>query len=273
MPSAPPANMKAMDHCPPLSAEHSLALRAFDAFLALLAAVRQTAHPAAEPALGGQLVYIGEFDDAGRALVVASNIAGAASLCATADPSLQRLAIRDGIADFVVNSLDEALRILKNEIRKNNPVAVCVAAPPQIMEAEMHERGVLPDLHRSSLPGSVTSGGLLPDLASPAAPAIVSWSVSTAPAHWLPRLDALAAECLPANALATRRWLRLAPRYLGRSARNVRLLCADHHFAAAFLEKVQAGLDAGEISVPVQVEVRIGDSSESHNFTPRHAVN
>ena len=35
-----------------------------------------------EPCLGGQLLYAGELDATGRALVVAGNIAGAASLAA-----------------------------------------------------------------------------------------------------------------------------------------------------------------------------------------------
>ena len=56
----------------------------------------------------------------------AANIAGAASLSATADVATQKQAIRDGVVDFLVTSLDEAARILKNEIRKRQPVAVCV---------------------------------------------------------------------------------------------------------------------------------------------------
>jgi hypothetical protein len=51
-------------------------------------------------------------------------------------------------ADFLVTSLDEALRILKNEIRKREAVAVCVAAAPRPWRCEMLERGVLPDLLR-----------------------------------------------------------------------------------------------------------------------------
>ena len=84
--------------------------------------------PGQEPTLGGKLLYIGELDPAGRALAVAGNIAGVASLCASADPAIQKQAVRDGVVDFLVTSLDEALRILKNEIRKREPVAVCVGA-------------------------------------------------------------------------------------------------------------------------------------------------
>ena len=85
--------------------------------------------PLADPVtgLGGNLFYAGELDDEGRALVVAANIAGAATLVATADRAVQKQAIRDGVADFLVSTLDEALRVLKNQLRKRETVAVCVA--------------------------------------------------------------------------------------------------------------------------------------------------
>ena len=41
------------------------------------------ANPGPEPSLGGKLFYAGELDTAGRAMVVAANIAGAATLTAT----------------------------------------------------------------------------------------------------------------------------------------------------------------------------------------------
>ena len=81
--------------------------------------------------------------------MVAGNIAGAAiagSDCG--DQTRQKQAIRDGVVDFLVTSLDEALRILKNEIRKGETVAVCVGAAPKTVEQEMLERGVAPDLLR-----------------------------------------------------------------------------------------------------------------------------
>ncbi len=203
------------------------------------------ARDAGEPNLGGRLVYVGELDGAGRSLMVASNIAGAASLAATADPEAQRQSIRDGIADFMVTNLDEALRILKNEVRKCDAVAVCVAAEASAMEREMLERGVVPDLRRSDLAG-----------AEPV-PAILTWRVGLTPAQWLPKLDAIALECLgerldPA-AHAARRWLRLAPRYLGRQSHEVHLVRCGQDFYDCFSAKVRAGVDEGKI--PAEVEV------------------
>ena len=54
--------------------------------------------------------------------------------------------MRNGAIDFLVTSLDEALRILKNEIRKRQPIAVGVSVPVREIVKQMLDRGVLPDL-------------------------------------------------------------------------------------------------------------------------------
>ena len=64
--------------------------------------------PDTEPSLGGKLLYAGELDAEARALLVAANIAGAASLAASADAAARKQAMRDGVVDFLVTSLDEA---------------------------------------------------------------------------------------------------------------------------------------------------------------------
>ena len=115
--------------------------------------------PTQNPSLGGKLLYAGELDGSGRVLVVAGNVAGAASLAATAIQRAQKQAIRDGVVDFLVNSLDEALRILKNEIRKRETVAVCMGAAPEAVEREMPERGVLPRSVAAGRGSSAAYGG------------------------------------------------------------------------------------------------------------------
>ncbi len=202
-----------------------------------------------EPDLGGRLLYAGELDEDGRALIVAANIAGAASLCATAGQQQQKQAVRDGIVDFLVTSLDEALRILKNEIRKRAPVAVCVATPGAEIEAQMGERGVLPDLWRAGV--IEQERPLHPEVA------LVSWTVSAAPAQWMPKLDAFALTCLDAGAGSARRWVRMAPRYLGRLAQSFHLVLADRAFATRFMEGAVT-LEGGAIPARLQVSYRGG---------------
>lgn len=219
-------------------------------------ALIQTAEPFAageqglhqEPSLGGKLLYAGELLPDGRALLVAGNIAGAASLAATSDPAAGKQAMRDGVCDFMVNSLDEALRVLKNEIRKRQAVAVCVAIAPETIALEMLERGVLPDL--------------LPPTEIPSAPpgeVLVTWSVTSAPAQWLPKLDAIALDCLR-KSLALQsgiacRWLRLAPRYLGRMAQNFRILNCQSDVAREFVSQAKSAVDGGDIAIEVQISV------------------
>jgi hypothetical protein len=222
--------------------------------------------PGTEPSLGGKLLYAGELGSHGRVLLVAGNIAGSASLAATADAAARKQAIRDGVADFLVNSLDEALRIIKNEIRKRETVAVCIAAAPETIEREMLERGVLPDLLAPlSLAGSSSAPSFGPAVrriefcSAPGDQALVVWSVDSAPAQWLPKLDALAVECLQGNASraasVARRWLRVAPRYLGRLAENFRVLRCRPEIADEFVSRVQSAVNRKQIGVAVRISV------------------
>jgi len=214
----------------------------------------------AEPSLGGALFYAGDLDAAGRAMVVAANIAGAASLAALADDTAQRTAVRDGVVDFLVNSLDEALRILKNQIRKGETGAVCIAAAAETVEAEMLERGVLPDLvrgveeSRDESPFIRQGARLIPAVLEDER-VLLAWTVASGPAQWLPKLDGIAMECVPQEDWGSRRWLRLSPRYLGRMAKSVRVLFCDGNAAAEFARRVRDGVECGEI--PVAVEIRL----------------
>jgi hypothetical protein len=230
-----------------------------------------TTDPEANPSLGGKLLYGSELDHHGRALVVAGNIAGAAILTATADPAAQKQAIRDGVVDFLVTSLDEALRILKNEIRKRETVAVCVAAAPLEIEREMLERGVQPDLHREQFTHEANLNALQ-NAESALDPTqiqiLISWTVASAPAQWLPKLDAIAVACLEPSAWPARRWLHLAPRYLGRIAQSLRLLRTDQEFAARFIERVRREVQRGDIAVQVQVQMGCDGETEEHRFVP-----
>jgi hypothetical protein len=191
------------------------------------------------------------LDENGCALMRAANVAGAASLVSTADSAALRHANRDGVADFLVTSLDEALRILKNEIRKRQAVSVGVSVAPEAIAAEMRERGVLPDLLppvESDTDGArldtdwdwfVVHGArrVLVDLL-PEGWAFRAWA--SPPAEF----DALAAAALPEDDHVNRRWLRLSPRYLGPAARRVRSLACSAEILAR-LEKACGEHEAG----------------------------
>ena len=198
-----------------------------------------------ETGLGGKLLWTGKLDPNGCALMRAGNIAGAASMGSTADPAALRHANRDGVADVLVTSLDEALRILKNEVRKRQAVSVGVSSDPGAMVAEMRERGVLPDLlppldwNGGDEPDGILAhgsrrvdGGLMPE----------GWTFQAwSPAR--PDFDRVAAAVLPQGDELNRRWLRLSPRYLGPAARRVRSLGCTPEVAARLAEAL-AGLGA-----------------------------
>lgn len=226
--------------------------------------------PVHEPSLGGRLFYAGELDAEARALIVAANIAGAATLAASSDAEARKQAMRDGVVDFLVSTLDEALRILKNEVRKLEPVAVCVALAPEMVEREMSERGVLPDLQR---PINFT----LPMESK----AVLLWRALSHPVLWLPKIDGIAAECLQQNMVArgpdigtwesARRWLRLSPRYLGRLAQGARVLRCGEYMVVDLRERVRAAVDEGRIGCSVEVQLMRQGSVERQVFAPKLA--
>jgi hypothetical protein len=82
----------------------------------------------------------------GSTLGLAANIAGAACLAIDERPLVCRAAMRAGACDFVVNTVDEALRILKNEIRQRKPIGVGLELASILAMDELLERGLLPQL-------------------------------------------------------------------------------------------------------------------------------
>ena len=228
----------------------------------------------AKAGLGGKLFYAGELDDDGRALIVAANIAGAATLVATTDRTAQKRAVRDGIADFLVNSLDESLRILKNQLRRREAVAVCVGLAREGVEREMEERGVLPDLKRRDLTTAPWHDAVLiwedaqEEVDFSKTPALVSWRVNSGLPKDLAKLDAIALECLDADDWRARRWLNLAPRYLGRLSDGLRLLDCNREYAARLIEHVRECVERGDIAVAVEICSHFRGQRAEYRFVP-----
>ncbi|WP_263357197.1 hypothetical protein [Acidicapsa ligni] len=219
--------------------------------------------------LGGKLIFAGGLEGDAKDLLFAANIAGAASLAAAADPAVQRQAIRDGAVDFLVTSLEEALRILKNEIRKQQAVSVGVGVDPGQLAEAMLDRGVLPDL-LPPLPWSELSeehrrrfqadGSRPLTLLRESQHRFVRWNVDREFVRWLPRLDACLQAVIPVEDLARRRWLRLAPKYLGRMAQRVHGIALTDTEISQFREQAAALLqqhleDATADNHPIQIRI------------------
>jgi hypothetical protein len=202
---------------------------------------------------------VGELVAEARALVIAANVAGAATLAASADTEVCKQAMRDGVVDFLVTTLDEALRILKNELRKRETVAVCVAQAPEVVKQEMRERGVQPDLQRPIHPSALQQNQR-----------ILCWRVAAAPALWLPKIDALAMSSLAQEEGTARRWQHLAPRYLARLAQSVRVLRCSGNIAGSILKRVQEAVESGELGVTVEVKIVSSPGTEQIHIQPPH---
>src|SRR5579884_2814015 len=110
----------------------------------------ETFAAAAEKHLGGslegKLVVSGGMGGMGGAQPLAATMAGAAYLGIEVDPERIKKRLKTGYCDFMVNTLDEALRILKNAIRKKEGVSVGLIGNCADVIPELAERGVVPDI-------------------------------------------------------------------------------------------------------------------------------
>jgi len=220
---------------------------------------RFAAVTALSPELGGSLLLYTELDRSGVALAMAANVAGAASLGLEPNLTRAKAAIRSGACDFLVNTLDEALRILKNEIRKKKPVSVVLVGDVQANVAEIVERGMQPEI----VSGRVVETGALVErgarrLGSGLSQdgAAVSWSAAREPLRWLPVVDRLAAAALDPEAATTaarRRWIEAAPRYVGRAMAAQRYLWMSAAECEAFVSTVRREVENGGIPVALTV--------------------
>jgi urocanate hydratase len=82
----------------------------------------------------------------GGAQPLAATMAGAAFLGIDVDPERIKKRLKSGYCDFMVNSLDEALRILKNAVRKKENISVGLVGNCADIIPELADRGVVPDI-------------------------------------------------------------------------------------------------------------------------------
>jgi len=96
--------------------------------------------------LAGKLIVSGGMGGMGGAQPLAATMAGAAFLGIDVDPERIKKRLKTGYCDFMVNTLDEALRILKNAVRKKENVSVGLVGNCADIIPELAERGVVPDI-------------------------------------------------------------------------------------------------------------------------------
>src|SRR5947209_10798211 len=96
--------------------------------------------------LEGKLIVSGGMGGMGGAQPLAATMAGGVFLGIDVDAERIKKRLKTGYCDFMVNNLDEALRILKNSIRKKEAVSVGRVGNCADIIPELAERGVVPDI-------------------------------------------------------------------------------------------------------------------------------
>jgi urocanate hydratase len=96
--------------------------------------------------LAGKLVVSGGMGGMGGAQPLAATLNGGAFLGIDVDPEHIKRRVKTGYCEVMVNDLDEALRILKNAVRKREPASVAVVGNCADLIPALARRGVVPDL-------------------------------------------------------------------------------------------------------------------------------
>ena len=249
-----------------------------------------------EASLAGRLVLSTRFGRSGAELALASTIAGAAFLGIEPGQDLLKTAVRNGSCNFMVNTLDEALRVLKNELRKRQPVSVGLLGPTGDLLAAMIERGVQPDLlcdtvalrdtavSSSSQPTAATQGNVEleaartvhrpallqffergavlidPPIPSPSTQELeVTWTATSL--QDMQRMDKLAMKVLPDPDMLHRRWLQGAAASFHRQRPLERVIGLPQPVLQQLLDALARSNRATPFAAPASIHWRKRDGS------------
>ncbi len=113
--------------------------------------------------LAGKLVVTGGMGGMGGAQPLAATMNGAAFLGIDVDPERIKRRVKTGYCDVMVTSFDEALRILKNAVRKGEATSVGLVGNCADLIPEMAKRGVVPDLLTDQTSAHDPIGGYVPN--------------------------------------------------------------------------------------------------------------
>jgi urocanate hydratase len=113
--------------------------------------------------LRGKLVVSGGMGGMGGAQPLAATMNGAAFLGIDVDPERIKRRVKGGYCDVMVTSFDEALRILKNAVRKGEPTSVGLVGNCADLIPELARRGVVPDILTDQTSAHDPIGGYVPN--------------------------------------------------------------------------------------------------------------
>src|SRR6516164_5969704 len=113
--------------------------------------------------LSGKLVVTGGMGGMGGAQPLAATMNGGAFLGIDVDAERIKRRVKTGYCDVMVNSLDEALRILKNAVRKREATSVGLVGNCADLVPELAKRGVVPDVLTDQTSAHDPIGGYVPN--------------------------------------------------------------------------------------------------------------
>jgi urocanate hydratase len=113
--------------------------------------------------LSGKLVVSGGMGGMGGAQPLAATMSGAAFLGIDVDPERIKRRVKSGYCDVMVTSLDEALRILKNAVRKREATSVGLVGNCADLIPELAKRGIVPDVLTDQTSAHDPIGGYVPN--------------------------------------------------------------------------------------------------------------
>lgn len=113
--------------------------------------------------LSGKLVVTGGMGGMGGAQPLAATMNGAAFLGIDVDPERIKRRVKTGYCDVMVTSLDEALRILKNAVRKGEGTSVGLVGNCADLIPELATRGIVPDVLTDQTSAHDPIGGYVPN--------------------------------------------------------------------------------------------------------------
>ncbi len=113
--------------------------------------------------LSGKLVVSGGMGGMGGAQPLAATMNGGAFLGIDVDPERIKRRVKTGYCDVMVTSLDEALRILKNAVRKGEATSVGLVGNCADLIPELAKRGVVPDVLTDQTSAHDPIGGYIPN--------------------------------------------------------------------------------------------------------------
>ena len=112
--------------------------------------------------LAGKLIASGGMGGMGGAQPLAATLNGAAFLGIDVDPERIKRRVKTGYCDVMVTTLDEALRILKNAVRKGEATSVGLVGNCADIIPELAGRGVVPDVLTDQTSAHDPVGGYIP---------------------------------------------------------------------------------------------------------------